>query len=61
MNNVFNITAKTRINQNQWLTESGSIRIMYYYERTTSVILLEIELGVRYIPTYFTFHFKNNA
>lgn len=44
MNNVFNITAKTRINQNQWLTESGSIRIMYYYERTTSVILLEIEL-----------------
>ena len=44
MNNAFNITAKTRINQNQWLTESGSICIIYYYERTTSVILLEIEL-----------------
>ena len=45
MNNAFNITAKTRINQNQWLTESGSIHIIYYYERSTSsVILLEIEL-----------------
>ena len=41
MNNVFNITAKTRINQNQWLTESGSIHINHSVSYTIMKELLQ--------------------